>query len=159
MNVNESCEAFLAALGDIANAAKEAGFTAEYKCYAADRDLSEINAANSENAAIVAAELSLSVEGVEEKVLLECAVSVIDGECTSEEIADEVSLLRQNVKELTDKAEAIGAAEAVAELFREQKENEKPDEPKVFDNRSFYIGAGILAAVIVIVLLVINSLH
>ena len=159
MNVNESREAFLAAIKDIANTATEAGFTAEYKCYAADRDLSAIDEENAENAAIIAAELSLSVEGVEEKVLLECAVSVRDGECTSDEIAEEISLLRQNVKDLTDKATALGAAEAISELFREQSENEKPDEPKVFDNKSFYIGAGILAAVIVIVLLVINSLH
>ncbi len=160
MNVNESREAFLAAIKDIANTATEAGFTTEYKCYAADRDLCPVGEENEENAAIIAAELSLAAEGVEEKVLLECAVSIRDGECTSDEIAEEISMLRQNVKELADKAAAQGgAAEAIAELFREQRDAEKSPEVKVYNNKSFYITAGIAAVVIVVLFLIINSLR
>ena len=160
MNVRESREAFLAAVKSIADTALEAGFITEYKCYAADRDLSPVDEDNVSGAAIIAAELSLGAEGVDEKVLLECAISVMDGECSADEMAEEIALLRNNVKELTDKiAEGANAADTISELFRNQRENEEAPQIKTYNNKSFYITAGIAAAVIVLLLLIINSLH
>ena len=85
-------------------------------------------------------------------MILECAVSVSDGEVSSEEMLSEVNTVRTNMKEILDKLNDAEGADAVFSSF-EPDEETAPATP-VYNNKNFYILAGIaVAAILVLVLL------
>ena len=111
MNIKEAREALALTLTDIAGGAIEKGLTAQTKCFIADHDLNELSDDNIGSAVLIAGEILVGTEGSEEKLLLECAVCVNDGEVTSEDMLREVNTLRESMKELCEKLDEKGNAE------------------------------------------------
>ena len=156
MNINEAREALALTLTDIAGAAIEKGLTAETKCFIADHDLNELSDERIASAVLIAGEILIGEEGSEEKLLLECAVSVNDGEVTSEDMLREVNTLRESMKDLCDKLDEKGNAKDAFTAVT--PEEEIPEPPRVYDNKRFYIACGVGALVIIALVLIVGGL-
>ena len=156
MNIKEAREALALTLTDIAGGAIEKGLTAQTKCFIADHDLNELSDDNIGSAVLIAGEILVGTEGSEQKLLLECAVCVNDGEVTSEDMLREVNTLRESMKELCEQLDEKGnAEEAFAAVVPEE---ELPEPPRVYDNRRFYIACGVGALVLVALILIVGGL-
>ena len=153
MKITESIEALQEALLSIAKSAEERGLKTEVKCFAADNDLVELEQ-ESPRAALVAGELTVKSDG-EDKIILECALSVIDGEVSSEEMLSEVNTLRESMKDLCNKFDESGSADGMFNAVAKEHEVPMPEE-KVYDNKKFYIYGGIAVAVVLILVLLLG---
>ena len=156
MNIKEAREALALTLTDIAGAAIEKGLTAETKCFIADHDLNELSDETIASAVLIAGEILIGEDGSEEKLLLECAVSVNDGEVTSEDMLREVNTLRESMKDLCDKLDEKGNAKDAFTAVT--PEEEIPEPPRVYDNKRFYIACGVGALVIIALVLIVGGL-
>lgn len=156
MNVTEAREALALTLTDIAKAAEEKGLSAETKCFIADRDLNELPEDNTSSAVIIAGEILIGANDSEQKLLLECAVSVNDGEVAPDDMLREVNTLRESMKELCDKLDEKGNAEDA--FVAVSPEEEMPEPPRVYDNKRFYISCGIGALALLTLVLIIGAL-
>ena len=152
MKITEAREAFIDAIEDIKKTLANNGLTAESKCYTADHDLSVVDDGDTLNAALIAAEISVSAAGTEEKMLLESAISITDGEVSSDELRNEISILRGTAGEICEKIKETGDAKEAFKSF-ELPEEELPESPK-YDNKKFYIGGAIAVAVILILIII-----
>lgn len=156
MKINEAREALALTLTDIAKDAEQKGLTAETKCFIADRDLAELSNENTDSAVIIAGEILVGVQGSEQKLLLECAVCINDGEVAPEDMLREVNTMRESMKELCEKLDEKGSAE---EAFAAVAPEEEPPAPeRVYDNKRFYISCGIGAVIILVLVLIIGGL-
>lgn len=151
MNINEAREALTLALNNIAEDAKGKGLDTGVKCFIANHDLCEISNDNSIEASIVAGEITLISTSTEKKMILECAVSVSDGEVSSEELLNEVNSVRNNMKEILDKLNSASDAEEAFSSF-EPNEETIPESPR-YNNKNFYIASGVAVAIILLLIL------
>ena len=156
MTVIEAREALALTLKDIAANATEKNLNADTKCFIADHDLLELSEDNCADAALVAGEITISQDGLEEKLVLECAVSVTDGEVSSEEMLREVNVIRESMRELCEKINETDSAEDAFNAI--VPEEEAPTMPKIYDNKRFYIACGIGAATLIALVLLIGAL-
>ena len=156
MTVIEAREALTLTLRDIAGGATEKNLTADIRCFIADHDLNALSDDNLAEAALVAGEITIGKDDIEEKLVLECAVSVNDGEVSSEEMLREVNVMRDSMKELCEK---MNESESAADAFNAVvPEEEAPAPVHVYDNKKFYIACGIGAAVLIVLVLLIGGL-
>lgn len=155
MNIKEAYEALERTLCDIASLAKAKGLSAESKCTVTDRELVPVeNESDYDSlAALIAGEITVSAEGLDEKMLLECAVSITDGSVFDDEMVNEIRILRENMQTLCDGVDEGNVTESFALLCKEEAGEEDKPEP-VRSNKSFYIGAlctlGVLALIAII---------
>ena len=156
MKINEAREALALTLTDIAKIAEQKELSAETKCFIADRDLNELSDENAASAVLIAGEILVGADDSEEKLLLECAVCVNDGEVTSEDMLREVNTMRESMRELCEKLDEKGNAKDA--FIAVSPEEEAPVPPRVYDNKNFYIACGIGACVIIALLLIIGGL-
>ena len=153
MNVTESKNALFEALKNISEEAVSRGMKADVRCFVADHDLNEVDE-NSPKATLVAGEIAItSDEKADKEILLECAISVEDGEVSSEEILREVNTIRSSMKELCDTFDTLGSAGSTIDSIEKEQTVEMP-EPKVFDNKQFYIWGSVIAAAALILVLI-----
>ncbi|MBQ9071175.1 MAG: hypothetical protein IJY23_07520 [Clostridia bacterium] len=151
MKITESRVALYGALKDVSGLAEERGITAEVKCFIADHDLCEISEDNLGAAALVSGEITLFAEGSDKKMILECALSITDGEVSPDEMLREVTAVRDNMKQILEKLDETKDVEKAFASF-EPEEEPVADEPK-YDNKKFYIYAGLAVAVILLLVL------
>ena len=142
MNIKEAYEALSRTLGDITNIATKKGLIAESKCTVTDRDLIALTdeADYEQLAALISAEVTVSADGCDEKILLECAVSISNGSVFNDEMINEIRILRDNLSALCDKVDEENVSESFAALCKEEAGEEDKPEP-VRSNKAFYIGA------------------
>ena len=153
MNITESKYALYEALKNVSEDAVARGLTAEVRCFVADHDLTEVEETDPK-ATLIAGEITLtSDEKADKEILLECALSVEDGVVSPEEMLREVNNIRASMKEICDTFDEVGNAERTFNSIEKEQEVEVP-EPKVFDNKKFYIYGSIIgAAALILVLL------
>lgn len=152
MNITEAKNALYNALESISEEATSRGMKSEVRCFVADHDLVEVDE-SSPKATLIAGEIRVtSEEKADKEILLECALSVEDGEVSNEEILREVNTMRGSMKEIADTFDSVGSAGGTIESIEKEQEIEMP-EPKIFDNKNFYIYGGIAAAAILILVL------
>lgn len=154
MKTIESRDALAAALNNIAELATENGLKAETRCFIADHDLIELSEDELSAAALIAGEITVSADGTDEKMLLECALSVTDGEVSDDEIISEVGTLRANMKEICSKVSELGNAKDAFEALSPE-EPEAKEEPK-YDNKRFYIIASIVAVAVIVLMVLLK---
>lgn len=156
MNIHEAREALALTLTDIAGQAAAKGLETETKCFVADHDLNELSDENIAAAVLIAGEIVIAAPNSEQKLLLECAVSVNDGDVTPEDMLREVNTLRESMKDFCDSLDEKGNAEdAFAAVAPEEEE---PEAPRVYDNKRFYIACGVGAIVLIALMLIIGGL-
>ena len=148
MKVTEAREALIKTIDDAIASLKEKGLEVEKNCFLADRDL--LPTKGEEGASLIVADITVCAPDTDEKVIMECAVSIEEGEVLNDEIIREITLLRQNIKEITDKIDEVGSAKDAFAILAKEEEPEVADAP-VASNKSFYIYAGIAAIVILII--------
>lgn len=151
MKFTEAYEAFSNAINDIKNMLTDSGFDVNFRCYTADRDLNELSEDASNDAALIAAEITVGANGTDKKMILESALSITDTEVSPEEIRNEIGLLRKSAKEICDKQNETGDFDQTFKSF-ETEEEPIPEGPK-YDNKKFYIGGAI--AIVALIILVI----
>lgn len=156
MTVIEARDALLLALEDISKKAIEKGLTADVKCFIADHDLNELSPDDLSKAALVSGEISVGTEKSEEKLVLECALSITDGDISSEEMLREVNVMRCSMTELCEKLDETGSAEEAFTAVA--PEEEIPEAPRTYDNKRFYIACSIGAAALIVLILIIGAL-
>ena len=145
MKVTESKNALYEALKNVSEDAINLGMKAEVKVFVADHDLNEVSE-DSPKAVLIAGEISVtSDEKSDKQILLECALSIEDGEVSNDEILREVNTIRGSMKEVCDTFDSVGSAENTFDSIEKEQTVEMP-EPKVFDNKQFYIWGSIAAA-------------
>ena len=135
MKIIESRDALLHAILDVAKSAEEHGLSAEAKCFIADHDLAPLSDGACESAALIAGEITVSSPETEEKIVLECALSITEGEVSADEMLREVNTIRDNMREIIEKVHEYGnAKDAFAEMC---KTDEPEDAVQTFDNKNF----------------------
>lgn len=149
MNITESKNALYEALKNVSEDAISRGMTAEVRCFTANRDLEEVSESDP-SAVLIAGEIAITSEEKKEKeILLECALSIEDGEVSGDEILREVNNIRSNMKEVCDTFDKVGSAENTFDTIEKEQELPK-EEPKTYDNKQFYIWGSIIAGVALI---------
>ncbi len=152
MKINEAYEALSNTFKNIKSEAEEKGITATYKCFTSDRDLIEVDI-NDDNVSLIAGEFTLGAEGTEEKIILECAVSITDGEIFDDEVIREITAIRESIRELYAKIDETGsAAAALSDIYKEEEQPQPP--AKTYDNKMFYIYGGLAILVVAIILII-----
>lgn len=145
MKVTESKNALFEALKNVSEDAINRGMKADVKVFVADRDLNEVSE-DSPKAVLIAGEISVtSDEKSDKQILLECALSIEDGEVANDEILREVNTIRGSMKEICETFDNVGNAENTFDSIEKEQTVEMP-EPKTFDNKQFYIWGSIAAA-------------
>ena len=158
MKLFEAKEALEATINDIAEGARAFGISVSSDCYFSDRDLFVIDDEKASEAAVIAAEVEIKCEGSDDKIFLECAVAINDGEVLNDDLANECAKLRANVKEITDTlGNAEDKTEAFASICRIEEEPEE-DRPAPLSNKYFYLSAAVGAVAILLLVLLINKL-
>ena len=153
MNITEAKSALYNALKNVSEDAASRGMTAEVKCFVADHDLTEVSE-DSPKAVLIAGEITVtSDEKKDKEILLECAISVEDGEVANDEILREVNTIRASMKEVCDTFDTVGSAEGTFDSIEKEQEVPMPEE-KVFDNKQFYIWGSIAAAAVLLLVLI-----
>lgn len=149
MNITEAKNALYNALESISEEATSRGMKSEVRCFVADHDLVEVDEI-SPKATLIAGEIRVtSEEKADKEILLECALSVEDGEVSEDEILREIGNIRSSMKEVCDTFDNVGSAESTFDTI--EKEQQLPaEEPKTFDNKQFYIWGSIIAAIALI---------
>ncbi len=156
MTVIEARDALSLALEDISKKAVEKGLTADIKCFIADHDLIELTPDDISKAALISGEISVGTEKSEEKLILECALSITDGDVSPEEMLREVNVMRDSMNELCEKLDETGNAE---DAFTAVSPEERiPEVPRTYDNKRFYIACSIGAAALIVLILIIGAL-
>lgn len=142
MNIKEAYEALSRTLCDIESIATKKGLVAESKCTVTDRDLVKIEDEGEYDAlaALIAGEVAVGAEGSEKKILLECAISITDGNVFDDEMINEIRILRENVQQLCEKIDESNVKESFAALCKEEAGEEDKPAP-VRSNKAFYIGS------------------
>ena len=158
MKINEAREALKATIEDISSNASVLGIMVDSDCYLSDRDLFVIDDDKVEEAAVIAAEVELKYDGADERIFLECAVAINDGEVLSDDLTSECAKLRASIKEILDSiADSADKKEAFISLCHADDEPEE-DLPVPMNNKSFYITAAVGAFAILLLVLLINKL-
>lgn len=149
MKITESKIALYEALVSISADAAKRGMKAKIRCFTANHDLEEVDE-NDAGAVLIAGEIRVtSDEKNDKEILLECALSVEDGEVSEDEILREIGNIRSSMKEVCDTFDNVGSAESTFDSI--EKEQQLPaEEPKTFDNKQFYIWGSIIAAIALI---------
>lgn len=149
MKITESKIALYEALVSISADAAKRGMKANVRCFTANHDLEEVDE-NDAGAVLIAGEIRVtSDEKNDKEILLECALSVEDGEVSEDEILREIGNIRSSMKEVCDTFDNVGSAESTFDTI--EKEQQLPaEEPKTFDNKQFYIWGSIIAAIALI---------
>ena len=153
MNITESKNALYEALTNVCKEAESRGMKTEVKCFVADHDLNEVTE-DSPKAQLIAGEITVTSDEKEDRaILLECALSVEDGEVSSDEMLREVNNIRTSMKEICATFDEVGGA---ANTFNSIEKEQEPDipEPKIFNNKDFYIWGSIIAAAALILTLI-----
>ena len=154
MNITEAKNALCEALKNVCEDAENRGMKTEVKCFVADHDLNEVSE-DSPKAQLISGEITVtSDENQEKAILLECALSVEDGEVSNEEMLREVNTMRQSMKEVCNTFDEVGSAESTFTSIEKEQEVPMP-EPKVFNNRDFYIYGSIIAGIALILALIL----
>lgn len=160
MKATEAKAALLSTVEDIAREAREASLETDVKCLFGDVDFNEYEEFG-DKASILFAELTVKRPEVNDSIIYESAVGIDGDEVTDDELTSEISKMRASVRELIA---ALSAAEGSAKEFEAQirgidgdDEENEPDAP-VHDNKSFYIAAGVAAAVFILLFLLIGKL-
>ena len=146
MNITESKNALYEVLQNVSEDAINRGMNAEVRCFTANRDLEEVEESDPK-VALIAGEITVtSEEKADKQIVLECALSVEDGEVSPDEMLREVNNIRQSMKEVCETFDNVGNAENTFDAI--EKEQEIPvEEPKTFDNKQFYIWGSVIAAI------------
>lgn len=153
MNITESKNALCEALKNVSEEAVKRGMTAEVNCFVADHDLVEVSE-DSPKATLIAGEIRITAdEKAEKEILLECALSVEDGEVSPEEMLREVNTMRSSMKEICETFDSVGSAESTIDSIEKEQQVDMP-EPKVFNNKDFYIYGGIIAVIAIILTII-----
>ena len=158
MNHLEARDALVATVNDIAAKLNSLGITVRSDCYFADRDLFVVAPESSADAAVIAAELELTYDGCDEKIILECAVACDDGEVLADDLTNECSGLRSSVKEIVD---TLSSADDKKEAFIALcHPDEEPhiDRPEPQSNKYYYLAAAFGVIAIVLFVLLIDKL-
>ena len=158
MNVFEAREALKATIEDISGGARALGIEVNSDCYLSDRNLFVIDDDKADEAAVIAAEVELKYDGADERIFLECAVAINDGEVLSDDLTSECANLRASIKEILDSiSESENKKEAFVFLCHADDEPEE-DRPAPMNNKNFYITAAVGAFAILLLVLLINKL-
>jgi len=157
MNITESKKALFDALMNIGKDAEERGMEVSVNCFTANRDLECVDE-NDASAVLIAGEVTItSSENLQKEIVLECALSIEDGEVSEDEILREVTNVRCSMKEVCDTFDQVGNADGTFETI--EKEQEIPEEePKTYDNKQFYIWGSIIAAAALIFTFIMTKL-
>ena len=153
MNVTEAKNALYEALKNVCEDAESRGMTTAVKCFVADHDLNEV-AEDSPKAQLISGEITVTTHEKEDRaILLECALSVEDGEVTAEEMLREVNTMCNSMKEICATFDEVGSAENTFDSIEKEQEVEVP-EPKIFNNKDFYIWGSVIAGIALILTLI-----
>ncbi len=156
MKITEAREALANTFENIKEEANSKGIITEYKCFTADRDLIEVDI-NDTSAALIAGEITLSAEGTNEKIILECAVCINDGNIIDDELVSEITLIRNNIREFYSKIDELGDVVTALESIYKEEEAPAP-EVKRYDNKMFYIIGGIVIAAVAVFMILMKVL-
>lgn len=156
MKIIEAKEALISACESLVAEATEKGLVADYRCFAANADLEEVDDSSSK-VRLIAAEMTLGAEGTEKEMLLECALSISDGDVAEDEILREVGAMRENLREFYQTIDEMGGVTEALDKIAADSEEPAP-EVKVYDNRKFYIGASAVALLAIIIVIVARFL-
>jgi hypothetical protein len=158
MKILEAREALVATIEDISNSARALGLTVNSDCYFSDRDLFVIEDEKADEAAVIAAEIELKYNDEYEKIFLECAVAINDGEVLSDDLTSECAKLRESIKEILDSiSDSPDKKDAFVSLCHKDDEPE-PERPAPQNNKYYYVSAAVGAVVILLLVLLINKL-
>lgn len=159
MNFKEALDAFSKTLDDIASAAERAGLSCETSVALCDSELQPIGEDDGELAALIAGVIVISCEGEDRTVEFEGAIPVIEGEVISEEMIREVATMRSSVNEFLSRLNPEqSVASAFSAILDEETATDESEPPKQFNNKPFYIGAVLMFAVLIIILLLIGRI-
>ena len=155
MNITEAKNALCEALKNVSEDAINRGMEAEVRCFTANRDLEEVDESDPK-AFLIAGEITVtSEEKADKQIVLECALSVEDGEVSSDEILREVNNIRNSMKEVCETFDNVGNAESTFDAI--EKDQELPvEEPKTFDNKQFYIWGSVIAGIALLLTLLLK---
>ena len=154
MNVYEAKEAFTNTVESIIAPLAELGLSTDTRYYFSDRELVEIPETEAERAAVIAAEVRICHPETKDELMFESAVAVEGGEVLNDEIIREATTLRESVSQLR---EALQNNERVGDAFASIIPPEDvPEVEPARDNKMFYIGGAIVAAVVILVILLIG---
>lgn len=159
MNIKEAFEALGATLENIADTARASGLSATTHCILATHDMEELSVDGEvSRAALIAGEITLGADGTEEKMLFECALSISDGEVSSDEMAAEIKSVRANVREICDK---LDLSLPINEAFASVCDAESPDEDETpapaRSNKVFYITAAVMFIFLIVIMILIGK--
>lgn len=127
MNSRVAIEALSATLLDIAKILEDAGLETKTKCAFSDIELAEASE-DSPRATGLWGEIIFSLG--ENAGVLECAVSVYEGEVSDEEMLSEITSLRAEAKRIAELAHSVGKDKLFEAL-------DAPDEPDKDDAEGF----------------------
>ena len=165
MNLTEIFEGFEKTLYDIAEGAEARGLMTSVEATFCDRDLQPLGKDCTERAELIAGEIAIFIEGDDRRCEFECAIPIIEGNISSDEVVSELSAMRANVADFLAR---LDTGKPLSEAFAEicNKETEEipddlfgaPEEVPVRSNTSFYITASVLFAVLILVLFLIGRI-
>ena len=153
MNAVEAKEAFIKTVEDITSEITKRGLNVNIDCYFSDRELEKIEESDIDKASVLSAVILVNGEG-EEALVFEHAIAIDKGEVLNDEIIREATKLRESVRELCEKLDSgMSASDSITSMDIEEDE---PERPASFNNVPFYIGGGIVVAVILIIIALIK---
>ena len=153
MNITESKNALYEALKNVCEEAESRGMKTKVRCFVADHDLNEVTE-DSPKAQLISGEITVTSDEKDDRaILLECALSVEDGEVSSEEMLREVNTIRTSMKEICATFDEVGGATDTFNSIEKEQTVEVPEQ-KVFNNKDFYIWGSIIAVAALILTLI-----
>ena len=155
INVFEGREALVNTAKSILSRLEKEGFTSEINCYFSDIELTAIPDEAAEGATLIVIQTEITHPDTEERIILEGAVAIDEGEVINDEIIREANKLRRSVDEILFALEnSSDVGKAVRSLMPEDEE----EEPRpVYNNKMYYIGGIVIAVIITIVLIMMNK--
>ena len=156
MEIIEARNALQNTLESIADEARAKGLIANTEVFITDIDFNRLDEDSTSGAYLIAGEISLGIEDSPEKMIFECALSLSDGEANADEMTSEISTIKANVREFIRKFEELGSFKKALDAL--SPEEEAPAQAPTYDNKSFYIYAGIGVAILVILMVLVGKI-
>ena len=158
MTLFEAKEALSRTLTDIAKILTDAGLFAEVTHGLMGVDFDETT--DAPDTALIYGEISFGEVGSDERGLLECAVSTVEGEVAPEELRRELYDMRSEAKRIAELKSCIGDGESILKKLEDEIEEEEEAEEEELDDptsedrsqRAKLLGIGIVAAITIFTL-------
>ena len=155
MNMTEGKDALVSTAKGILDKLTKYDFSYNINCYFSGLDLSSFGEDATDAANLIVLEAEITHPATDEKIILEGAVAIDEGQVLNDEIIREADKLKKSVQDILSALEETSDIKA-AVLSLMPKE-EKPEPRPSFDNKAYYIGGIIIAAIITFVLIIMNK--